>query len=237
MLKRTVAIVLLLSGLMANAFAQAQEKPADRALAWFAQIEERDFADYLKRVRLPKVSETFKAQVLANLARGKEVKPSTSRQAELATLGPVLRYHEREAVIEIKVVALDRVFVGLQGRSALLISEKALQLLTTGELQATAAHELAHEYFWGEYQEARQRKQYDRMREIELLCDGIAVITLERLGLDPAHLISGLQKIRLINSRVEELDKDTHPLPDERFKFIRALAKLVKVRDAAVPSS
>jgi hypothetical protein len=200
MLRKVKAIIVITIGLTVPALGQSGKNHASlggvaaKALSFFERIEERNFDAYLKRVRLPKVSETVKAQALANLARGEEVRPSPKMQAKLATLEPILRYHERDTVVEIKVIALPHAFVGLQGRAMLLISEKALSLLTTDELQATVAHEMAHEYFWGKYQEARQRKQYDAMREIELLCDGIAVITLGRLGLDPANLIRGLTR-------------------------------------------
>ena len=74
------------------------------------------------------------------------------------------------------------------------------------------------------------------MREIELLCDGIAVITLERLGLDPADLVSGVEKIGSLNRRIVNLDRLSHPSFDERFKFIRAMTELVKARNMAAPA-
>jgi len=239
MLGKVAATTMLTVGLISPAWGQTGKADATlsgvaaKALGFFERIEGRNFDDYLKRVRLPKVSESFKARVLANLARGEAVRPSTGMRAKLATLEPVLRYHEREAVVETKVINLTHALVGLQGRAVLLISEKALHLLTADELRAAAAHEMAHEYFWGEYQEARQRKQYDALREIELLCDGIAVVTLERLGLDPADLVSGIEKIHSLNTRIGNLDRLPHPSPDERFKFIRAMTELVKARNRA----
>src|SRR5262249_54110923 len=136
---------------------------AAKALSFFEQIGGQTFDAYLKRIRLPKVSDDFKAQVLANLARGKAVKPLPRMQPKLAALAPILSFHERETVIEIEVIDLPRVFVGIQGRSVLLISEQALRLLTTDELQATVAHEMAHEYFWGEYWEASRGERYEAL--------------------------------------------------------------------------
>jgi hypothetical protein len=239
MFKRAAVVTLIILGLTAFTWGQTGEAAsssgeiAAKALSFFEQIEGRDFDAYLKRARPPQVSASVKAQVLANLVGGEVIKPTPRMQAKLAALMPILKYHARESVIEIKVLDLPRASVGIQGHSALLISEQALRLLTTDELQAIVAHEMAHEYFWAEYWEAHRRQRYEALREIELRCDGIAVITLERMGLDPANLISGIQKIQLINTRVEEMGKLTHPLPAERLKFIRAMAELVKVRSEA----
>jgi hypothetical protein len=233
MLKHAVVIVLLLSGLTANAFAQARQKPVDRALAWFAQLEERDFADYLKRVRLPKVPASFRAEVLAQLVASEVVTSSPRMQTKLSALIPILRFHEREGGIDIKVRRLNYAYVGVQGRAVMLISDKALELLTAEELQAVAAHELGHEYFWGEYQEARRSKQYELVRELELRCDGIALITLSKLGLNPASLNSALGYINTFNRRVVELDKFYHPPLTERLQFGRAMSALVKARETS----
>jgi hypothetical protein len=199
-----------------------------KALAFFERIEERSFDDYLKRVRLPKVSEAQKAKVLTRLEKGKEVRVSDRMKQELAALEPILRYHERDSVIEIRVIGVKELFVGLQGRAVLLISEPALNLLTLEELQATVAHELGHEYFWGELMEARQQKKREMMREIELRCDGVAVIALRRLGLDSAKLVSALSRMRMLNARIVDTDPLFHPQPDERSRFIRAMSELAR---------
>ncbi len=200
--------------------------------AFFEQIEDRSFEDYLRRIRLPKVSAAFKAEVLAQIAKGEEVKVSDRMKDKLAGLEPILRYHERDSVIEIKVISAREAYVGLQGRAVMLISEPALNLLPLEELQAAVAHELGHEYFWGEFMEARQQKKHETMVEIELHCDGIAVIALRRLGLNPLTLNSAITAIRSFNSRTVYTDSLYHPLPDERSRFIRAMSELAQQRDA-----
>ena len=124
-------------------------------------------------------------------------------------------------------------FVRTQGRAVLLISEPALNLLPAPELQAVVAHELGHEYFWVEFMEARQQKKHELIREIELRCDGVAVIAMLRLGLDPAKLDSALTRIRMFNARVVSSDLLYHPQPDERSRFIHAMRELAKRRVAA----
>lgn len=227
MWKAVVVVVCLGFGVFADS--SKQSKLSDKALQFFSAINDANFDAYLKRVRLPQVSAEFKARVLAQLANAEIVKPSEKMQAKLTALTPILQYHERDTVLEIKVINAREAFVRFQGRSVLLISENILRLLSVEELQAVVAHELGHEYFWGELMEARQQKNHDRLREAELYCDGIAVITLYRLGIDPAKLISALVRIRAFNNRFST-DSLSYPLPTERYAFIRAMGELVRAR-------
>lgn len=162
---------------------------------------------------------------------------SNGMESKLAALAPLLAYHEREPAIEIRVLGVRELYIGLQGRAVLLISEKALKLLPLEELQATVAHELGHEYFWGELMDARRQQQRDVMREIELRCDGIAVITLHRLGLDPTKLLTAITRMRLLNTRLVAIDPFYHPQLDQRARFIRAMDGLVRQRSAALAQS
>ncbi|MGH9766327.1 MAG: hypothetical protein ACREAB_02735 [Blastocatellia bacterium] len=238
MLMRATLMLSLMLALTISSSAQTRPtnlKPGSveaKALAFFEEIKDRSFDDYLKRVRLPKVSEAHKAEVLARIVKGEEVGVSDGMKGKLAAIEPILRYHERDSVIEIRVIGARELYIGLQGRAVLLISEKALNLLPVEELQAVVAHELGHEYFWGELMEARQRKKRGVMHEIELRCDGIAVITLLRLGLDPAKLGSALSRIRLLNARIVSTDPFYHPQPDERSRFIHAMSELARQRAA-----
>ncbi len=239
MLMRATLMLSLMLSLVLTISSLGQTRPANlkpgsmeaKALAFFERIEDRSFDDYLKRVRLPQVSRIFKAEALAHIAKGEEVRVSDGMKGKLAALGPILRYHERDSVIEIRVIGVKHLFVGLHGRAVLLISEPALNQLTTEELQATVAHELGHEYFWSELMEARQRKERETMREIELRCDGVAVIALRRLGLDPAKLVSALSRMRMLNARIVNTDPLYHPEPDERSRFIRAMSELAQTRE------
>jgi hypothetical protein len=46
-------------------------------------------------------------------------------------------------------------------------------------------HEAGHEYVWAEYERASSARDHARLRELELLCDAIAVVTLHGLGIEP----------------------------------------------------
>src|SRR5262245_44411567 len=121
MLMRATTILSLMLALTISS--SGQTRPANlklgsveaKALAFFEQIKDRSFDDYLRRVRLPKVSEAHKAEVLARMVKGEEVGVSDGMKGKLAALKPILRYHERDSVIEIRVISAREAFVGLQG--------------------------------------------------------------------------------------------------------------------------
>jgi Peptidase family M48 len=237
MLKR--ATLSLMLGVTISALGQtrpANLKPGSveaKALAFFEQIEERSFEDYLRRVRLPKVSQAVKAEVLARITKGEEVRMSDRMKSKLAAIVPALKFHDRDTIVDVKVLSLPHAFVGLQGRAVLLISDPALNILSTEELQAVVAHELGHEYFWGELTEARQQKALETMREIELRCDGIAAIALVQLGIDPARIVSAVSRMRDFNARIVSTDPLYHPTNNERSRFIQAMIELARSRDGA----
>ena len=68
-------------------------------------------------------------------------------------------------------------------------------MLSVEELRALVAHEVGHEYVWAEYEAARLREDAERLRQLELVCDAIAITTLRGLGMSTAALVSGLEQI------------------------------------------
>jgi len=92
--------------------------------------------------------------------------------------------------------------VGLHARTVLLLSRVARALVTSGELQALTGHELGHEYLWNEYQSAMAAAAHPRMQELELVCDGMAVISLRALGLDRARPFTAVSKMTRYNDRL-----------------------------------
>ena len=141
-----------------------------------------------------------KSMVLKSLPTDGEVTQLTQgERGKLRDLTAVLRLHQRDGVYEIKVISVPQAWTGLHGRAVLLISLSALQLLSSEELQALAAHEIGHEYVWQEYAAAQTHKDIRRLNELELACDTIAVLTLERIGVKPDRLIVGLEKASWFN--------------------------------------
>jgi hypothetical protein len=208
---------------------------AAKALAYFEQIEGQSFDEYLKSIRPQPLPPDLIAYVMARLPRVPEVRPSVPGRVKLATLGPILDYHGRSSAYKFRVGRIGKAYVGLYACAAVLISEEALDLLRAEELQAVVAHEMGHEYFWDEYQLSDQTKQYQTVHELELRCDGIAIITLSQLGLDPTRLMSALTRLRKFNQRVGAMEERAYAYPsfDERMKFNRTMIELVQARGKA----
>jgi hypothetical protein len=210
--------------------------PSVQALSFFQAGTEQSLEQFLQEIRPPQVSPALKAQMIALLPQEGEVRPSAKGQAKLAALEPILKYHERASTVDLKVIRAGQLFIGLYARAAILITEEALDLLSAEELQAVVAHELAHEYFWDEYELARQHEHYARVQELELRCDGIAIITLSQLGLAPNCLLSAVKKLtRFGEVAGAEAIGRFYPARAERTRFTHSMIELVKARNIAAP--
>jgi hypothetical protein len=173
----------------------------------------------------------LRAQILTSLPTDGELSPTRTERAQLAALEPILGFHGRSGMIAIKVIDVGHAFVGLHARTVLLLSRDALAVVTPEELQALAAHELGHEYLWNEYQAATASKAHARIQELELVCDGIAVMTLSALGLHPSHLASAVAKMTRHNERLgATASADAYVSLGERLSFIDALVARLEPR-------
>lgn len=196
-----------------------------RALQYFASTGPHSWEAYLKRIRPAAVSAGRRARSLAMLRKEDMIEPSAARQAKLDALRPVLEYLERDTVVEVKVLRLRLAWAGFLEGAAVLVSEEAIDLLTAEELQAVVAHELAHEYFSDEYDAARRNGRYDTVKEIELRCDAIAIITMKGLRLESAALLSGVSKLTTFNERRGfPNNRNLVPSVEERKNFSHAVA-------------
>ena len=88
------------------------------------------------------------------------------------------------------------------------------------------AHEAAHEYVWEEWQRADKRDDWKRLRELELVCDGIAVVILQQLGLETSSLIRGFEKLTYLNLLWlgSPRNPSRYPTLAERSEFARKVA-------------
>jgi len=166
------------------------------------------------------------------------LRPSRDEGKKLQAVERILDYSARHGVITLKVIDVDSAFVGLYCRTVVLVSAQALRLLTADELSALVAHEVGHDDDWNAYWEALQAHDSARMQELELRADAIAVLTLERVAIDPERLVSAVQKMMHENGWRNDAIGATPtgtsglangdryvPLPD-RVRFIRAVAQL-----------
>ena len=207
------------------------------ALDYFAKSENGNLESYLKRIRPVGVSADRRARLVASIRKEDIVSPSFQRQAKLDALRPILIYHDR-AGIEVKVVRLGLAWAGFFEGAAIVVSEEAVDILTADELQAVVAHELGHEYFAAEYELARNNKQKDKVKELELKCDGVAIITLSGLGLNPNSLSSAVSKLTKFNERHGMRNNPALMASlDERLRFFQGMTKLAETRVTKPPET
>lgn len=231
-----LAVLLLVSAMFQPGYAQENGKAAlssslaERALQYFEKTVKGELGDYLKSIRPPVVSPEQRARLVKMIRQEDVVSPSAQRQAKLDALRPVLEYHER-STIEVNILRLGLAWAGMLEGAAVVVSEEAVDILTAEELQAVVAHELGHEYFAAEYEAARKSKQYDRVKEIELRCDALAIITMKSLGMNPSSLLSGVSKLTQFNEqRGVRNNPNLVTSVDDRRGFCQAMIKLVEIR-------
>jgi hypothetical protein len=175
-------------------------------------------------------------------SEGRITKLNEPQRQKLDSLGLVLRLHQQQPIYEFAVyesAPKTFAFIGLHQRAVLLISDIALNLLTAAELQASVAHEIGHEYVWADYLEAARRNDDRRLKELELVCDGVAILTMRRAGIDPAALVTAAEKIARFNgvSTGPSANGHRYPTDDERRRFAQAITVVSGSPRPAPPST
>jgi hypothetical protein len=128
---------------------------------------------------LPRIAADLKQRVIASLPRECEVKwLSAEYRTKLMSVASGVNLHGPDTDYLFKVVESPQARVAIHARFVVLVTDTALRLLTSSQLQALVAHEIGHDYVWEEYEEARNRHDWRRVRELELFCDAVAVYTL-----------------------------------------------------------
>ena len=228
--RRAMWILAILVSAAPAASAQ-DDSVLESALHYFTRHDAGEIFELFDSVRPARVSDAERGRILAMLpAEGAMRDLDTAQRKKLAAVRRVLELHRREAVYVIKVinvVEVPQAIVALHARAVVLVSERALDLLDAEELQALVAHEVGHEYFWGEYIRARRDNSQSSLRRLELLCDGVAVVTLERAGVNPKRLTSALEKIGRYNRDRfgVALNEDDYPAVSERRRFVGRLVE------------
>jgi len=218
------------------------ENLVDSALRFFVGSDSNTAGFDLDRSRPQPVPPDFRARVLEALPKeGRITKLKEPQRQKLDSLGIVLRLHERQTVYEFAIfesAPKPFAFIGLHQRAALLISDLALNLLNAAELQASVAHEIGHEYVWAENLDAAKRNDDRRLKELELICDGIAILTLRRAGIDPVALLTAAEKIAKFNALSTGPSANAHRYPskDERGKFAQAIITWASSHPAGAPA-
>jgi hypothetical protein len=199
----------------------------ENALESFTRYGAAGLVQQLDRLRPAPVGPAERQAVLATLPPDGDVRHfDTVQRDKLAAVRRILELHGRGTVYVVKVIDVPQAAIALHGRAVLLVSAPALDRLNAPELQSLAAHEVGHEYFW--YQYFRARRDHDRLdlQRLELVCDGLAIVTLRRAGIDPGWLTSAVEKISRFNRDRfgRALNEDDYPAAGERRRFARRLA-------------
>jgi hypothetical protein len=206
---------------------QPLDIPASSALCFFQAFRATDPAQWLRALRPAPITPDQRARALAVLPEAGELTPGRDEHAKLALLKPILMYHERVPLFEIKLIDVPQAVVALYQRAAILISRPALRLVSGAELQALVAHEIGHEYFWADFERTVEQRDKLGRQELELKCDGIAVLTLIGVGGNPARLIAGLRKMLRFNEAIGAVaNADEYPGLQDRERFVNAIRAL-----------
>jgi hypothetical protein len=198
----------------------------EAALHFFTRNDAAGIVERFDSIRPAPVSASERDVVLATLPPEGEVRHlDRAQRSKLDGVRRVLELHGRDTVYVIKVIDVPQAAVALHARAIVLVSEPALDLLEAEELQALVAHEVGHEYLWSDYFRARRDDDRTRLQTLEFVCDGLAIVTLRRAGIDPDRLIAALGKVvRYNRDRFGFAGNEAHyPSIAERSRFARRL--------------
>ena len=183
------------------------------------------FTDWLDRSRPQPPSATDRESVIGSLPERGEVKPwDRSSERKLTSLNAFLRRTGYDSAFEIKLVEAGQMRVVLHGHFV-LVSAAVLRLLEAEELQALVAHEIGHKYVLvGLARQAAPAGQ-PRPKDLELLCDAIAIVLLRRHQMDSSLLIAAIEKITKHNWLMDlPVEERTYPSLRDRRRFARDVA-------------
>lgn len=232
---RHIVVALALTGALegfgattARTNAQPRHPAARDALAKFTAVETRDLDAILRTLQRPAPPPAVRARVLTSLPADGNVEPSDRQLRKLTAIQPVLALFGRQYDLDIRLFTVGgSAWTGLHERSVLLLTSEAVNLLAPPELLAVAGHDLAHDLVWDVYADAWRRHDTRARQELELWCDGVAVLVLQRLGHDPNHLARALTRLARHNAGFTATSDVSRYLPEEeRGELIRAVARL-----------
>jgi hypothetical protein len=138
-----------------------------------------------------------------------------------------LQLHGPSGKVELFLFHYDIPLAQLWRGGVLMISDCLAEALYEGELAGLLAHELGRSYFEDEMAAAQGNQDTRSMRQVELKCDAIAILSLKLLGHNPTLYLRGLQRIQLLNKRQSRSSgiRQSHPDPVVRALFSQRFIK------------
>jgi hypothetical protein len=207
----------------------ADRAPAEvRAWAFIEEVASIGLDEFRRRNGPEPLSREVRAAIMAALPAEGALVPTRAELTKLAALDQVFDLYNRLGAVDVKVVDVESALVAVHERSVLLVTRQALSLVSASELQAIGAHELAHEYFLKEFDAALNADAYERLQELELMCDGLAVMALQSLRIDRRHLIDAATRLARYNeSTAARIETSRQVSLERRVAFIRQVDTLV----------
>jgi hypothetical protein len=140
----------------------------------------------------------------------------------------VLQFHQRAGIVEYLLFKNRDPVLMTKAGAFIAISNRALKIAKNDEaLSGIIAHELSHEYFALQFLHARNTRDYEKLRIIELMCDAFATITMIRLAMNPDNYSAALKKIIRNSKASEQLNDGTREMPSlqARLQVISEITK------------
>src|SRR6185369_8395063 len=140
----------------------------------------------------------------------------------------VLEFHHRAGIVEYLLFKNRDPVLMTKAGAFIAISNRAMKIAKDDEaLSGIIAHELSHEYFAMQYLQARNARDNETLRIIELMCDALCTITMLQLNMNPASYSRALEKIIRNSKASEQLNDGTREMPslEARLHVISELKK------------
>jgi hypothetical protein len=220
-----VLLVLLSTGVAAHGQALTVRNPRDLLVG-----DPAGFVELLEAARPTPVSMEDMGAILRALPpEGEVTRLGAPAQRKVDAVRQLLKSTGREGY-EIKVIDVPQAAIALHARAVVLISAPALEVVNATELEAIVAHEIGHEYVWTEWNRAWQDADQGRLKELELVCDAIAAVTLRQLGMDPSRVIDALEKVTRFNRQRfgSAINEKNYPTIAERRAFAREIQQWLR---------
>ena len=127
---------------------------------------------------------------------------------------PVLEFHHRAGIVEYLLFKNRDPVLMTKAGAFIAISNRALKIAKDdAAFSGIIAHELSHEYFAMQYLQARNARDYEKLRIIELMCDALTTITMLKLEMNPNKYSDALEKIIRNSKASEQLNNGTREMP------------------------
>lgn len=146
-------------------------------------------------------------------------------------LEPLYKAFPKTREIEIVLFANPFPYLALGGNNLLVVSDKVIKITNAEEFRASTAHELGHLFFVEKYGKFAADKDYKTIQQIEMNCDAVALVLLQKMNDNPKAIGQALKKIyqAAVDLRREQgkemTESPMYPNIETRLDFLAGLRK------------